>query len=173
MGLTKRKQAQFYLFDAFFAATILLIGVGLLVGDLGSTQQHTPTQLLASDASTALTSQALGNIFNDYTTENFDILDEDLTPAQQIHVWWYNESCDWCMPNATALANSLLAPTQGEQHAVIVQLTSDEKPTHTVYNYTTIDKQPDLQIVNHQVLLTDTREGELLGPDSLEVRVWR
>ena len=167
----RSRDAQFYLFDAFFAATILLLGVGFLVADYDASPLQAQTQTLLSDTTQTLTSQPLGELFTDYTNEHSHLLDEEFTAAQQIQVWWHNTSCEWCMPNATALTESLLKPIQDRNQGVIILLHNET--TSTVLFNQSLDKEPELMIINHQVLITDTPEGDILGPDNLEVRVWQ
>ena len=166
----RSRGGQFYLFDAFFAATILLLGIGFLVADFTASPVQAQTQVLVADVSTAMSSQPLGEIFNEYTTQNFEILNLAYTPAQQVHAWWYNVSCGWCQDNATALVRSLIAPVALPQHGINITI-SNSTHTETVFSQSTTQRA-QLMIVNHQVLVTDTPQG-FLGPDNLEVRVWQ
>ena len=169
----RNRGGQFYLFDAFFAATILLLGIGFLVTEYTSSPQQAQTQLLLNDITGALTQPQLADVFNTYTNENFELLNEEYTPAQQIHSWWYNNTCgDPCRDNATALAASMLTPiAQPPTHGINITLNNG---THTFVIFEqTIAKEKDFMIVNHQILLTDTQSGDLLGPDNLEVRIWQ
>lgn len=166
----KQRGGQFYLFDAFFAATILLLGIGFLVADYTSTPGQAQTQILVNDVTSALTSTQLGEVFNDYTVEHFEILNEEYTPAQQIHSWWYNQSCTWCQDNATALINSVLSPIGEDQHGIQVIIAN--QTTEQLLFERTLNRERELLIVNHQVLVTDYQD-KILGPDNLEVRVWR
>lgn len=161
---------QFYIFDAFFAAAILFLGIGFLVTQYTSSPQQAQTQVLVSDVSGALVDEQLGNIFNNYTINNFDILEEEYTPAQQAHAWWYDTSCGWCMPNATALVSSLIAPVAQPQNGI--KITLQNETDSTVLYEQTPDQEATLMIVNHQVVVTDLPTGEMIGPDTMEVRVW-
>ena len=160
---------QFYLFDAFFAAAILFLGISFLVAQYTDTPQQAQTQVIVSDVAGALVNQPLADIFNNYTINNFEILQEDYTPAQQAHAWWYNNTCGWCQGNATALTTSLIGPVAPPQQGIRVTLRNETDST-VLYEQNPIG-EPTLMIVHH--LVVTQHEGRVIGPDTLEVRVWQ
>lgn len=164
------KRGQFYLFDAFFAAVILIVGIGFLVSGHTFVPQQSATQTLVSDASLQLTTVSIEEFFTDWVNENRNLMNLEYTSAQQAHVWWYNTSCSYCEQAAVNLTQSVLGAI-GEQSGVLVILRNS---THslTLFNQTP-SQQASFLIVNEQIIISEDDQGNLLGPDILEVRAWR
>jgi uncharacterized membrane protein YcjF (UPF0283 family) len=161
-----QRKAQFYVFDAFFAALILLLGVGLLIGEYSSTPKQAQTQALTFDIEQALTANQIQDLFTEYIQDNRDILEPSYTPAQQIQVWWHNDSCTWCMNNASELVQSMVSSIQPGLHGFNITIQNDTN-SETIYT-SLIDREAQLMIVNQQIIIA----GDY-GPDILEVRVWK
>lgn len=161
------KKAQFYVFDAFFAALILFIGIGFLITEYTAVPQQGQTQALTFDVAQSLTANPLEDVFTNYTLNNYDILEPGYTPAQQIQMWWHNQSsCGWCMGNATALTASLIQTQDFERHGINISIRNETNQTTIYSNPTT--REAEFLIVNQQLVITET-----IGPDIIEVRIWQ
>ncbi len=170
------RKGQFYMIDAFFAAAILFVGIGFVVTSYVSVPQQRQTQLISQDLVTLLTQTRIGDLQNSYVRANYPILDEDLSPMQQVHRWWYNDTvvnpggCPSCLTNATALISALVNDVVGPQYGVEVIL--DNQTPFIVYSRP-LQRTPAAMIVKRAVLLTQWNQTTIIGPATMEVRVWR
>lgn len=159
--------------DAFFAATILFLGIGFVLSDYISVPEQRQAQLVTEDLGTLLLLTKLADIDDPYVLANTAIIDETLTPAEQAHIWTYNstyEGCMWCGTEAEALIESLTQDIVPDQLGVSVAI--DGTYAYPLFERT-VSVQPALMLVSQEVLLSLYNDTLVIGPDILEVRVWQ
>ncbi len=161
-----------YMIDAFLAGIILLVGVGLLVSDFVGAPNQQQTVSASSDVAKILFSTPLFELTNTYIEDNADIINFQLTPAQQAQYWLYeyNKGCDWCAGNASALITSLITDVLPLQHSINVTLSTNSSVILMSRN---TGIPPSHMIVQRQLILTTYNNTELIGPDVLEIYLWQ
>ena len=160
------RKGQFYMLDAFFAAAILFLGITILVSDFVAQPDVVQAQSTIVDVTEILYSEPIGTLSGDYIYNNYDIIDETLTPAQQVHAWVSNESCGWCQKNATALLESLVLAPVPPQHGVAIFVNGTEVVNRT------LGHSPSFRIVDTRLTFTPLSITRVIGPDPIEVMVW-
>ncbi len=172
-----RRDGQFYLIDAFFAAAIVFIGVGFLVTDFVSAPRGEQARLASLDMTDLLFDTPINDILIPDIRNQYDRYDVQLSPMAQIQVWL--QFPDRCLPNCQELSEQLVGLIVGDllpvQHSMNITLASGGQ----TFYYERIDPQATdrvLLINSRRMLFTVfpdvSGDDVLLGPDLVEVRVW-
>lgn len=174
-----RRDGQFYLIDAFFAAAIVFIGIGLLVADFASSPRGDQARAASIDMADLLFDTPLEDIRAPYVrVENPERFEGFLTPMGQVHVW-LQEGCDApptssCEAWSEELLFALIGDLLPAQHGVNITVHSPDDSFSIQRD--DAPSQPVLLINTRRILYTSlidaSGEDVLLGPDLVEVRVW-
>ncbi len=172
-----RRDGQFYLIDAFFAAAIVFIGVGFLVTDFVSAPRGEQARIASLDMADLLFDTPINDILIPTIRNQYALYDVQLSPMAQIQVWL--EYPDRCSPNCEELSEQLVGLIVGDllpvQHSMNITLATG---AGTFY-FERIDPlaADRVLLINSRRMLFTVFPGPggddiLLGPDLVEVRVW-
>jgi len=162
-----RRDGQFYLIDAFFAAAIVFIGIGFLVSDFVSAPQSEQARVASLDIVSLLFDQPLSQITHQYTRQNAGVLELQLSPIDQVHVWYTqseSEGCTDCFENATHLLGNLTTQLLPNQHGLSISINNV-----TLYS---VGHENPILLVNTRRMVYTLYEDVLYGPSLVEVKVW-
>ncbi len=171
-----RRDGQFYLIDAFFAAAIVFIGIGFLVSDFVSTPRGDQARVASIDISNLLFETPINDIIIAEVLDNRERYDAFLTPMAQLQVWERHPSLcgvncdDW----GYELIDSIIGDLLPSQHGINITM----QTPYGSFSYAPPAPEAEtvLLINSRRMLYTIYPDGdgldELLGPDLVEVRIW-
>lgn len=169
------RRGQFYMIDAFFAAIVLFLGVGIIVATPASAPPQQQLQQTSNDITRLLVETELQGLSTQWISDNREQIDFDKTPAQQILSWHQDNIDAACAPACPTymqeLTESLLSNLASQQFGVSVTLTDEAGDIVQLYERTS-SVDTSAQIVTRQIIFALHEDTNVLGPAVMEVRVW-
>ncbi len=163
--------AQFYIFDALFAAFIFFIGITILASAGTSSVDKIQIHTYSIDALTVLTAQQVQDIVPLRDRSRYVYLRQDNTPAQQIQRWAHVSDCDGCADNATVLIQRVISAIPQEFSVNITLLNATNDPLFTYGRASLLEGDHSIRVVSRRMVVSLNETGGILGPDTIEVTV--